>query len=958
MALNPSLPISHSFADRHIGPSPQEEKEMLTSLGFGALEDLAMQVIPKGIRTQNPYRLGAGLSEEESLQTLRSMMSKNQVLKSMIGMGYYGCHTPPAIQRNVFESPAWYTAYTPYQAEISQGRMEALVNYQTMICDLTKMQIANASLLDEGTAAAEAMAMAFGLHKKSPSRKFLVSKHLHPHALEVLKTRANPLGLEMVVGEALQWKDDASYFAVFVQYPNTQGTVEDYRELAKRCHEKSAYLCVGTDLLALTLLTPPGEWGADIVYGNSQRFGVPLGFGGPHAAFFATKDEFKRTMPGRLIGVSLDSRGKPAYRLALQTREQHIRREKATSNICTAQVLLANMASMYAVYHGPTGLKSIATRVHNLTLTFAEGLRRLGFGVRSQEVFDTVRVQTPQASQINEDAQKLGYNFWLVSQDELGISFDETCTLETVTSLWQAFQGGNAAPFSATDVLQQVKTTLPKWALRTSDYLTHPVFHLHQSETQLMRYIYELQNRDVTLTKSMIPLGSCTMKLNAAAELMPVSWSEVNQMHPFAPVAQAKGYLEMIKDLEEKLCDITGFSAVSLQPNSGAQGEYAGLLVIKKYFESKGEDQRDICLIPSSAHGTNPASAVMAGMKVVVVNCDSKGNVEVTDLRAKAEAHKEQLAALMVTYPSTHGVFEESIAEICSIIHANGGQVYMDGANLNALVGMCRPAEFGADVSHMNLHKTFAIPHGGGGPGIGPIGVREHLKEFLPRHTLVAASGPEKGISSTTSAPWGSASILPISWSYIAMMGLEGLQRATLMAILNANYVAKKLSKHYPILYTGKEGLVAHECIVDLRELKKTSGIDVTDVAKRLMDFGFHSPTMSWPVPGTLMIEPTESESKAELDRFVQAMIHIHGEIKKVENKTWPLENNPLVNAPHTADMLLGEKWSSPYTREQAAFPLPWVKEGKYWPAVGRVDNVYGDKNIMCTCPPMEAYQD
>ncbi len=957
MSTNPTLPTSHSFADRHIGPDVPEEQEMLKELGFSSLDDMAQQVVPQGIRTSAPYRLGLGLSEVESLQTLRTMMGKNQVQKSLIGMGYYGCHTPAVIQRNILENPGWYTAYTPYQAEISQGRMEALVNFQTMVCDLTKMAIANASLLDEGTAAAEAMAMAYNLHKKAPSQKFLVSKHLHPHAIEVLQTRAAPLGLEMVMGEALQWKDDAKYFAVFVQYPNTQGKVEDYRELAQRCKDKSTYLCVGTDLLALTLLTPPGEWGADIVYGTSQRFGVPLGFGGPHAAFFATRDEFKRTMPGRLIGVSIDSRGKPAYRLALQTREQHIRREKATSNICTSQVLLANMASMYAVYHGPVGLKAIASRVHGLTLTFAEGLKRLGFGVRSFEVFDTLRVTTPQASQISEDVQKQGVNLWLVRPDELGISFDETCTIETVTTLWQAFHGGNAAPFLASDVLSQVKSSLPQWAQRTSEYLTHPVFHQHQSETKLMRYIHELQGRDITLTKSMIPLGSCTMKLNAAAELMPVSWPEVNQMHPFAPIAQAKGYLEMIKDLEEKLCDITGFSAVSLQPNSGAQGEYAGLLVIKKYFEAKGEGHRDICLIPSSAHGTNPASASMAGMKVVVVNCDSKGNVEVQDLKAKAETHKAQLAALMVTYPSTHGVFEESIVEICEIIHANGGQVYLDGANLNALVGLCRPAELGADVSHMNLHKTFAIPHGGGGPGVGPIGVREHLKDFLPRHSLVPESGPEKGVSSTTSAPWGSASILPISWSYIAMMGLPGLRKATLMSILSANYVAKKLAPYYSILFTGKEGLVAHECILDLRPLKAATGIDVTDVAKRLMDFGFHSPTMSWPVAGTLMVEPTESEGKAELDRFVQAMIHIHGEITKVGDKSWPAEDNPLRNAPHTAAALLTESWSHPYTREQAAYPLPWVKDNKYWPPVGRVDNVYGDKNIMCTCPPIEAYQ-
>ncbi len=966
--------LRDSFTERHIGPSQSEESEMLQTLGFQNLEELKAKAIPAAILSRSPFELGRGLSEVESLHTLKTMMSKNQVLQSLIGMGYYGTHTPTVIQRNVLENPCWYTAYTPYQPEISQGRLEALLNFQTMVCDLTKMEIANASLLDEGTAAAEAMYMAYNLHKKASSNKFLVCPHLHPHVLEVLKTRSEPLGLEMVIGDPQLWQEaeaesakspsqqasfvDEKFFAVFAQYPNTTGKICDYSKLAAKCKDNNAYFCVGTDLLALTLLTPPGEWGADIVYGNSQRFGVPLGFGGPHAGFFATKNEFKRLMPGRLVGVSIDAQGKSAYRLTLQTREQHIRREKATSNICTAQVLLANMASMYAVYHGPLGLKNIALRVHKLTVTCSLGLKRLGFEIKSTNIFDTIRVQTPLATQILEAAANLGLNLWKVNNETLGISFDETCTLATVEKLWQAFHGGNAAPIDAQEVFEKADCTFLKWAERTSAYLTHEVFNSHQSETQMLRYIHMLQERDITLTQSMIPLGSCTMKLNATSELTPISWPEVNQIHPFAPLSQAKGYLEMIHDLEAKLCDITGFHAVSLQPNAGSQGEYAGLLVIKKYFASRGDGQRNICLIPSSAHGTNPASAIMAGMKVIVVNCDQLGNVDVNDLKQKAELHAPHLAALMVTYPSTHGVFEESIIEICEIIHKNGGQVYMDGANLNALVGLCRPGEFGPDVAHMNLHKTFAIPHGGGGPGVGPIGVREHLAPFLPQHTLVPGSGPDQGVTSTTSAPWGSASILPISWSFIAMMGIQGLQRATLVSILNANYIAKKLDGYFKVLYKGKNNLVAHECIIDLREIKNLTGVDVNDVAKRLMDFGFHAPTMSWPVPGTLMIEPTESESKAELDRFIEAMIQIHSEIKAIESGKSSAEDNPLKNAPHTAGVLLKTEWKHSYTREEAAYPLAWVKQRKYWPAVGRVDNVYGDKNIVCTCPTVESYRD
>lgn len=946
------------FMGRHIGPRDEDIQAMLKELGFSSLEEMANQVVPQKIRTSKAYSVvGNGVSEYELLANLKKTLSKNKVYRTMIGMGFYDTITPSVIQRNVLENPVWYTAYTPYQAEIAQGRLEALLNFQTMVIDLTGMEISNSSLLDEGSAAAEAMAMAHASHKHDNVDAFVVSPKMHPHVIEVLKTRSEPLGLQMIVQDPKTFDFKTPVFAAFVQYPDTEGVIEDFKDMTDKFHAQHAMVVASADLLALTMLTPPGEWGADIVVGNSQRFGVPLGFGGPHAAFLATKDVYKRIMPGRIVGVSVDSHGKPALRLALQTREQHIRREKATSNICTAQVLLANMASMYAVYHGPEGLKRIAQRVQRMTAVVAEGLKKLGFTAPITPFFDTLKVSTPKAQEIAKAAEALQMNFRVYDNNAIGLSLDETCNLQTLNDIFQAFNLGQKVNFSAEDLDSSLNVQWPKNLVRTSKYMTHPVFNTHCSEPEITRYIHMLQNKDLTLTHSMIPLGSCTMKLNATTELVPVSWPEIGKMHPFAPTSQIQGYVEMIHDLENKLCDITGFAGVSLQPNAGSQGEYAGLLVIRKYFIDKGETHRNICLIPSSAHGTNPASAVMAGMKVVVVNCDSQGNVDVPDLKAKAQEHKKDLAALMITYPSTHGVFEESIKEICQIIHDNGGQVYMDGANMNALVGLCRPAEFGADVSHMNLHKTFSIPHGGGGPGVGPIGVAAHLKKYLPTHGLQPEAGPKTGISATTSGPWGSASILPISWSYITMMGAEGLKKATLVAILNANYIAKKLADHYPVVYKGKEGLVAHECILDLREIKKTSGIDVSDVAKRLIDYGFHAPTMSWPVIGTLMVEPTESEPKAELDRFIDSMIAIRQEIKDVESKKLDLKDNPLVNSPHTAETLLKAEWTHSYSREQAAYPAKWLRENKFWPVVGRVDNVYGDRNLVCACPSIDTYK-
>lgn len=952
------LSAKNEFIPRHIGPTDSDIHAMLKTLGFNSLDQMADKVIPAQIRTPHAFDdVGSGISEYELLNKLKNMVSKNKVFKSYIGMGYHDTITPTVIQRNVFENPVWYTAYTPYQPEISQGRLESLLNFQTMISDLNGMEIANASLLDEGTAAAEAMFMAHSLCKNK-ANAFVVSPNMHPHVIEVMTTRAEPLGFEMILMDPAKYDFAKPVFGVFFQYPDTRGAVEDYAAVAKKYKDHGALVTASTDLLAMTLLTPPGEWGADMVVGNSQRFGVPLGFGGPHAGYLATKDAYKRLMPGRLVGVSVDSQGKSALRLALQTREQHIRREKATSNICTAQVLLANMASMYAVYHGPQGLKKIALRVQRLTGILAEGLAKLGTPAVKSTFFDTLTVKTDKLAAIMTQAENLGMNFRKVDDSTLGISLNETTTLEDVEQIWAAFNGGKPAGFTAQSVDEAMADVKIPMALeRTSTYMTHQVFNSHRSETEMLRYIHHLQNKDLTLTHSMIPLGSCTMKLNATTELVPVSWPEISKLHPFAPVKQASGLIEMIHDLEKKLADITGFAAVSLQPNAGSQGEYAGLLVIRKYHKSRGQAHRNICLIPSSAHGTNPASAAMVGMQVVVVACDEQGNVDVADLKAKAEQHRDNLAALMITYPSTHGVFEESIVDICKIVHDNGGQVYMDGANMNALVGMCRPGTFGADVSHLNLHKTFSIPHGGGGPGVGPIGVGAHLAPFLPTHSLVPEAGPKDGITATTSAPWGSASILPISWAYITMMGAAGLRKATLVSMLNANYIAKKLEPHYPILYKGKNGLVAHECIVDTREVKKTSGIDVTDIAKRLMDYGFHAPTMSFPVAGTLMIEPTESESKKELDRFIDSMVAIRQEIAAIETGKMDKENNALKNAPHTAQMLMKPEWNHPYSREEAVYPLEWLRGNKFWISVGRVDNAYGDRNLVCSCPSIEEYQ-
>jgi glycine dehydrogenase len=939
------------FVRRHIGPNAADVGEMLAPLGFKNLDELIAAAVPENIRLGRSLQLPDAKTETEALAGLKAIASQNQVFRSYIGMGYYDCITPAVIQRNVLENPGWYTQYTPYQAEISQGRLEALLNFQTMVADLTGLDIANASLLDEATAAAEAMTMCHSL--KDGRNVFLVSANCHPQTIEVVQTRAKALGIEVVVGDHENFQFGDKVFGALVQYPDTYGAIHDYTGLVEPAHAAGALVTVATDLLALTLLKPPGEFGADIAVGSAQRFGVPLGYGGPHAAFFATRDEFKRHLPGRIVGVSKDSRGKPALRLALQTREQHIRREKATSNICTAQALLANMASMYAVYHGPEGLKQIAQRVHALTGILAAGLEKLGFTVEQASrlsYFDTLTIALGDkpGADVVKHAEAHRMNFRLMDEHTLGVSLDETTDASDVTEILEVFNGGKALDFSINEL---VPKTSP-FALRTSQFLTHPVFNRHHSETEMLRYIKRLESRDLSLTASMIPLGSCTMKLNAAAEMFPISWPEFAKIHPFAPLKQTRGYQTLFQQLEDWLAEITGFAGISLQPNAGAQGEYTGLLVMRAYHESRGEAHRNVCLIPTSAHGTNPASAVMAGLKVVAVACDPEGNIDVADLRAKAEANKQGLACLMVTYPSTHGVFEETIKEICEIVHAHGGQVYMDGANLNAQVGLCRPADIGADVCHLNLHKTFCIPHGGGGPGVGPIGVAEHLVEFLPGHPVVNLGG-ENPIGSVAAAPWGSAGILPISWMYIAMMGADGLTEATKFAILNANYIAKRLENHFPTLYR-RNGLVAHECILDLRRFKN---VTVEDVAKRLMDYGFHAPTISWPVPGTMMVEPTESESKYELDRFCDALIAIHAEMTAVESGAADAKNNLLKNAPHTADMMAANAWNHPYSREQAAFPVPGLRDYKFWPAVGRIDNVYGDRNPVCTCVGMENYQ-
>ena len=927
-----------NFIPRHIGPDDSEISAMLDVVGYDNLDDLMQAVVPQSIYNPKDMDIGAPMAERTALEILKKIASKNTVAKNYIGQGYYGTITPPVILRNLLENPGWYTAYTPYQPEISQGRLEALINFQQMVIDLTGMEIANASLLDEATAAAEAMLLA-QRQSKSKSNVFLVSDAVLPQTIDVLKARAKPLGIDVQICKADNMAGiDA--FGLMLQYPDARGQVHNYQSLIKKTN---AIVTVATDLMALTLLKPPGEWGADIVFGSSQRFGVPLGFGGPHAAFFATKDEFKRVIPGRIVGVSTDRDGKPAYRLALQTREQHIRRDKATSNICTAQVLLANIAGMYAVWHGAEGLTKIAQRIHGFTSTFADALKGGSFNIEGH-FFDTLYIETDKANDILKKATSENINIFK-SDNALQISFDETTTPKDVIALCEVFD------ITAPDFNTAPKTDIPDSLKRTSDFLSHPVFHEYRSETEMLRYLKSLEDKDTSLNRSMIPLGSCTMKLNAAAEMLPVSWSEFSDIHPFAPADQTTGFHELITDLEDMLCKITGFAGVSVQPNSGAMGEYAGLMAIADYHESRGNMHRNICLIPQSAHGTNPASAVQAGMKVVVVDCDEQGNVDVEDLKSKASEHAENLAALMVTYPSTHGVFEQAIVEICDIIHQHGGQVYMDGANLNAMVGAAKPADFGADVMHMNLHKTFCIPHGGGGPGVGPIGVAAHLKPFLPGHVHSKNKNP-----AMTAAPYGSALILTISWMYIKMMGDAGLKKASQVAVLNANYLARRLSEGYKILYTGKNNLIAHECILDTRKLKNDHGINVDDIAKRLMDFGFHAPTMSWPVVHTLMVEPTESESKDELDRFADAMLKIRAEAEDIITEKMTLDDSPLTNAPHTMQVVFANDWDRQYSREDAAFPLPYLRQNKYWPSVGRVDNAMGDRNFSCTCPPMEEY--
>jgi glycine dehydrogenase len=952
------LKRTDSFVDRHIGPDDADVKSMLRTLEVSSLEALVDATIPAEIRISQPLRLGEGRGEFELLEELQAIAAKNQVFKSFIGMGYSDCITPAVILRNVMENPGWYTQYTPYQAEISQGRLEALLNFQTMVADLTGLAMANASLLDEGTAAAEAMAMLRAVHGGSSADAFFVSEACHPQTIEVVRTRAAPLGIQVIVGNHHGFEFHKNVFGALLQYPSTDGLVEDHASFCARAHKEGALVAIAADLLSLTLLKPVGELGADVAVGSAQRFGVPLGYGGPHAAYFATRPENARHMPGRIIGVSQDSRGKPALRMALQTREQHIRREKATSNICTAQALLANMASMYAVYHGPKGLRAIAARIHRLTQVLARGLAEVGFKPKHDQFFDTLRIDASaeQVEQVIERAVRMRMNFRRIDRRSIGISIDETHGAKDITAILEAFSPPRASGISLEKLADGIPEGFQGSLARTSPFLQHPVFNTHHSETEMLRYIHRLQSRDLSLADSMIPLGSCTMKLNATSEMLPVSWPQFARIHPFAPIEQTAGYQVIFKQLEAALAEITGLPAVSLQPNAGSQGEYTGLLVIRQYHQSRGQGDRDICLIPSSAHGTNPASAVMAGYKVVVVKCDEQGNVDLADLRAKAQQHQRKLAALMVTYPSTHGVFETEIREICSAVHQSGGQVYMDGANMNAQVGLCRPGEIGADVCHLNLHKTFCIPHGGGGPGMGPIAVGAHLAKYLPTHPVIPTGGPES-IGPVSSAPWGSASILPISWVYIQLMGAEGLTRATQVAILNANYIAHRLDPHYPVLFRGNNGRVAHECIVDLRPLKRTAGIEVEDVAKRLMDYGFHAPTVSFPVAGTMMIEPTESESKAELDRFCDALISIRQEIREIERGTAPRESNVLKNAPHTAETVIASEWDCSYSREKAAFPAPWVRSAKFWPPVGRVNNPWGDRNLVCTCPPIESYE-
>ncbi|MCC7195187.1 MAG: aminomethyl-transferring glycine dehydrogenase [Gemmatimonadaceae bacterium] len=949
-----SIPAPDTFVSRHLGPSDADVRDMLEVLGYPSLDALMDATVPANIRLRRALSLPAAMSEQEALADFRAMMSQNEVWRTFIGMGYYPTHTPAAVQRNILENPGWYTAYTPYQAEIAQGRLEALLNFQTVATDLTGLPIASASLLDEATAAAEAMQL---VHAVGGDRNvFLVADDCHPQTIDVVKARGAARGIRVRIQSRSAFTFSAKVCGVMLQYPNTYGSIEDYRDVVERAHAAGALVTVATDLLALTLLAPPGEWGADVVFGSAQRFGVPMGYGGPHAAFLTARDEYKRHMPGRIIGVSKDADGRMALRMALGTREQHIRREKATSNICTAQVLLAVMSGMYAVWHGPDGLVRIARRVHALAEAFAEGARGLGHTVLHDVFFDTVQVKLgalrPLAA-VKREAKKHRANLRYFRDGSVGVSFGETHTVADVDDLLACLgstrSGAAAAAAAKTDARYDERFA------RTSAFCAHPVFNTHHSEAEFQRYVRRLESKDLSLVHSMIALGSCTMKHNAAAEMFPVTWPEVGGLHPFAPRTQAKGYTALFERLEKALAEITGFHAVSLQPNAGSQGEYSGLLVIRAYHHSRGDKKRDVCLIPQSAHGTNPASAVMAGMRVVVVKTDEHGNIDVADLKAKATEHKEDLAALMVTYPSTHGVFEEAITEITSVIHANGGQVYLDGANMNAMVGLCRPGDIGADVCHLNLHKTFAIPHGGGGPGVGPIGVAEHLAPFLPGHAVVPTGG-SKHIGAVSAAPWGSASVLPISMMYIMMLGGDGLTLATKYAILNANYVARRLEGQYPVLYSGANGTVAHECIVDPRELKQSAGIEVEDIAKRLMDYGFHAPTVSFPVAGTLMIEPTESEPKEELDRFIEALVAIRKEAEDVAAGVLPRDDNPLKRAPHTMEAVVTDGWARAYTRERAAFPLPWVRGRKCWPAVARVDNAYGDRNLVCACPPIEMY--
>ena len=969
------LQRTDSFVPRHLGPDHEEQEAMLQVVGAASLDQLIDQTVPAPIRSQRPLSLPGPRPESDVLDEMAALAARNQLFRSFIGMGYYDTITPPVILRNILENPGWYTQYTPYQAEIAQGRLEALLNFQTMVSDLTALDIANASLLDEATAAAEAMMMCKRAQKRGATAEtFFVSEKCHPQTIDTVKVRAEPLGYRVVVADHKTYRPDSDTFGILLQYPDTEGTISDYRDLVEQAHAAGALVVVATDLLALTLLTPPGDWGADIAVGSAQRFGVPMGYGGPHAAFMATRDRLKRQMPGRLVGVSQDARGITALRLALQTREQHIRRDKATSNICTAQVLLAIMASMYAVYHGPAGLKKIARRIQLLTSILAAEFAKLGYSTAqsgSGPLFDTLKITGGPRTQdeLSRAAAAHRFNLRLYPDGGVGLSLDEKTTVAELEALLEVFgkasrpdappAGPNGrSTYAGTEMAAlaaEINLDLPGPFARTSAYLTHPIFNAMKSETQMLRYITKLQNRDLSLAHSMIPLGSCTMKLNATAEMIPVTWPNFGAIHPFVPLEQTQGYLELFDRLAHALAEITGFAAVSFQPNAGSQGEYAGLLVIRALHRSRGEDHRDVCLIPSSAHGTNPATAVMVGMQVVVVRCDDDGNIDVADLKAKAEQHSQNLAALMVTYPSTHGVFEEAIQEICEVVHRHGGQVYMDGANMNAQVGLCRPGDMGADVCHLNLHKTFCIPHGGGGPGMGPICVAQHLARFLPGHAVVPGVGGPNAIGAVSAAPWGSAAILPISYAYVAMMGGPGLTQATRIAILNANYIAARLENAYPVLYQGANGRVAHECIIDTRFLKN-HGLQVDDIAKRLIDFGFHAPTMSFPVAGTLMIEPTESESKDELDRFCDAMLAIREEIQAVQDGEISAEDSPLHHAPHTADQVTSAHWDRPYSRQTAAFPAPWVYENKFWPAVARIDNTYGDRNLVCACPPLETY--